>query len=240
MRASRSAPSRPPSTHSSSSGGDAAIQASVMGAPPTPLSVIQRARRRRCAKPWKQNIIMTSRRDFFKLWASQAALLRAGLGQPRGHGGIARAGDPDQPEHHAPLVPNLGRPYNPVVTLNGWTLPWRMNQGVWRVFWSPSLWCARWRLASGPSVGLQRPESRAHHRSGGRRSRSHFVTNKLPEHTSIHWHGQRLPNGMDGVAGLNQPDPVRARPSSTSSSRAARHLHVPPACGRDDPGWPWA
>ena len=32
-----------------------------------------------------------------------------------------------------------------------------------------------------------------------------FVTNKLPEHTSIHWHGQRLPNGMDGVAGLNQP-----------------------------------
>jgi manganese oxidase len=32
-----------------------------------------------------------------------------------------------------------------------------------------------------------------------------FVTNRLPEHTSIHWHGQRLPNGMDGVAGLNQP-----------------------------------
>jgi len=32
-----------------------------------------------------------------------------------------------------------------------------------------------------------------------------FVTNKLPEHTSIHWHGQRLPNGMDGVTGLNQP-----------------------------------
>ncbi len=32
-----------------------------------------------------------------------------------------------------------------------------------------------------------------------------FVTNKLPEHTSVHRHGQRLPNGMDGVAGLNQP-----------------------------------
>ena len=31
-----------------------------------------------------------------------------------------------------------------------------------------------------------------------------FVTNKLPEHTSIHWHGQRLPNGMDGVNGLTQ------------------------------------
>ena len=32
-----------------------------------------------------------------------------------------------------------------------------------------------------------------------------FVTNKLPERTSIHWHGQRLPNGMDGVSGLTQP-----------------------------------
>jgi FtsP/CotA-like multicopper oxidase with cupredoxin domain len=31
-----------------------------------------------------------------------------------------------------------------------------------------------------------------------------FVTNKLPEHTSVHWHGQRLPNGMDGVGGLTQ------------------------------------
>jgi FtsP/CotA-like multicopper oxidase with cupredoxin domain len=32
-----------------------------------------------------------------------------------------------------------------------------------------------------------------------------FVTNRLPEKTSIHWHGQRLPNGMDGVSGLTQP-----------------------------------
>ena len=32
-----------------------------------------------------------------------------------------------------------------------------------------------------------------------------FVTNKLPEHTTIHWHGVRLPNGMDGVGGLTQP-----------------------------------
>jgi FtsP/CotA-like multicopper oxidase with cupredoxin domain len=32
-----------------------------------------------------------------------------------------------------------------------------------------------------------------------------FVTNRLPEHTSVHWHGQRLPNGMDGVGGLTQP-----------------------------------
>ncbi|MCB2026871.1 MAG: copper oxidase, partial [Ottowia sp.] len=30
----------------------------------------------------------------------------------------------------APLQPPTGRPYDPVVTLNGWTLPWRMNGGV--------------------------------------------------------------------------------------------------------------
>ena len=31
-----------------------------------------------------------------------------------------------------------------------------------------------------------------------------YVTNKLPEPTSVHWHGIILPNGMDGVAGLTQ------------------------------------
>lgn len=32
-----------------------------------------------------------------------------------------------------------------------------------------------------------------------------FVTNNLPEHTTVHWHGLYLPSGMDGVGGLNQP-----------------------------------
>jgi manganese oxidase len=32
-----------------------------------------------------------------------------------------------------------------------------------------------------------------------------LVTNKLPEGTSVHWHGFIIPNGMDGVSGLNQP-----------------------------------
>ena len=32
-----------------------------------------------------------------------------------------------------------------------------------------------------------------------------FVTNKLPEHTTVHWHGMLVPNGMDGVGGLTQP-----------------------------------
>jgi FtsP/CotA-like multicopper oxidase with cupredoxin domain len=32
-----------------------------------------------------------------------------------------------------------------------------------------------------------------------------FLTNRLAERTSMHWHGMLLPNGMDGVAGLVQP-----------------------------------
>jgi len=30
-------------------------------------------------------------------------------------------------------------------------------------------------------------------------------TNKLPQETTIHWHGVRLPNAMDGVPGITQP-----------------------------------
>ena len=32
-----------------------------------------------------------------------------------------------------------------------------------------------------------------------------YLTNRLPEHTSIHWHGLLLPAGMDGVSRLTQP-----------------------------------
>jgi len=105
-----------------------------------------------------------------------------------------------------PLVPGSGRPYNPVVTLNGWTLPWRLNNGV-----------KEFHLVAEPVVREMAPGFKAHlwgyngQSPGptievveGDRVRL-FVTNKLPEHTSIHWHGQRLPNGMDGVSGLTQP-----------------------------------
>ena len=61
-----------------------------------------------------------------------------------------------------------------------------------------------------------------------------FVTNKLPEHTTIHWHGMLLPNGMDGVGGLTQP---QIQPGETFvyefDAREERHLHVPPARRRD-------
>ena len=105
-----------------------------------------------------------------------------------------------------PLVPNNGQPYNPVVTLNGWTLPWRMNNGV-----------KEFHLIAEPVVREMAPGFKAHLWGYNGQSPGPtievvegdkvriFVTNRLPEHTSIHWHGQRLPNGMDGVTGLNQP-----------------------------------
>jgi manganese oxidase len=109
------------------------------------------------------------------------------------------------PETAPPLVPDTGRPYNPVVTLNGWTAPWRMNQGVKEFHLvaepvereiAPGMVARLWGYngqSPGPTIEVVE----------GDRVRI-FVTNRLPEHTSIHWHGQRLPNGMDGVTGLNQ------------------------------------
>ena len=105
-----------------------------------------------------------------------------------------------------PLVPPNGRPYRPVATLNGWTLPWRLRDGVKEFHLvaepvvreiAPGMKANLWGYngqSPGPTIEVVE----------GDRVRL-FVTNRLPEATSIHWHGQRLPNGMDGVSGLNQP-----------------------------------
>ncbi|MBK9443450.1 MAG: copper oxidase [Comamonadaceae bacterium] len=105
-----------------------------------------------------------------------------------------------------PLVPGTGRPYNPVVTLNGWTCPWRMRDGVKEFHLvaepvvreiAPGMKATLWGYngqSPGPTIEVVE----------GDRVRI-FLTNKLPEHTTMHWHGQRLPNGMDGVGGLTQP-----------------------------------
>ena len=105
-----------------------------------------------------------------------------------------------------PLAPTTGRPYRPVVTLNGWTAPWRMKDGVKEFHLvaepvvreiAPGMQATLWGYngqSPGPTIEVVE----------GDRVRV-FVTNKLPEHTTIHWHGQRLPNGMDGVGGLTQP-----------------------------------
>jgi FtsP/CotA-like multicopper oxidase with cupredoxin domain len=131
-----------------------------------------------------------------------------------GAGVVSRVGAASLPETPvmesavtaAPLIPPNGRPYNPVVTLNGWSLPWRMNNGVKEFHLvaepvvrelAPGMKANLWGYngqSPGPTIEVVE----------GDRVRI-FVTNRLPEHTSIHWHGQRLPNGMDGVTGLTQP-----------------------------------
>ena len=80
-----------------------------------------------------------------------------------------------RPDTMPPLVPGSGRPYNPVVTLNGWTLPWRMNNGV-----------KEFHLVAEPVVREMTPGFKAHlwgyngqspgpdHRSRGRRPGAHL------------------------------------------------------------------
>ncbi len=148
---------------------------------------------------------MPSRRNFMGGAAVAAAVSAASVSR------VAMAALPEpviqtRPDTMPPLVPPSGRPYNPVVTLNGWTLPWRMNNGV-----------KEFHLVAEPVVREMTPGFKAHlwgyngQSPGptievveGDRVRI-FVTNKLGELTSVHWHGQRLPNGMDGVTGLTQP-----------------------------------
>lgn len=147
---------------------------------------------------------MVTRRQF--IGGAGAALLGSGLVSRVGAASLPEAPLQDKPSTMPPLNPPNGRPYHPVVTLNGWTLPWRMNDGV-----------KEFHLIAEPVVREMAPGMSAHlwgyngQSPGptievveGDRVRV-FVTNKLPEHTSIHWHGQRLPNGMDGVGGLTQP-----------------------------------
>ena len=147
---------------------------------------------------------MTNRRTFFK--AAGAVALGATA--------VSRVGAASLPEAIIqtgagtlpPPTPPNGRPYNPVVTLNGWSLPWRMNNGVKEFHlvvepvvreFAPGMNVNMWGFnGSSPGPTIEAVE--------GDRVRI-FVTNKLPEPTSIHWHGILVPNGMDGVSGLTQP-----------------------------------
>ena len=90
--------------------------------------------------------------------------------------------------------------------LNGGSLPWKMDNGV-KVFhliaepikreFAPGMVVNCWGYnGSTPGPTIEAVE--------GDRVRI-LVTNNLPEHTTIHWHGIFLPNGMDGVGGLTQP-----------------------------------
>ncbi|MEO4043669.1 copper oxidase [Hoeflea sp. CAU 1731] len=120
--------------------------------------------------------------------------------------GLPEAAVADNAATQPPQHPESGPDYQPVVTLNGWTLPFRMNGGVkeFHLVAEPverelaegmvaNLWGYNGQ-STGPTIEAVE----------GDRVRI-FVTNRLPEHTSVHWHGMILPSGMDGVGGLSHP-----------------------------------
>jgi len=147
---------------------------------------------------------MTTRRRF--LQTSAAGFFGAALVSRVQAASVPEAVMQDRPDMQPPLAPPNGRPYNPVVTLNGWTLPWRISNG-WKEFHLVAEPVRR-QLAPGMTAHLwgyngQSPGPTIECVEGDKVRI--FVTNKLPEHTTIHWHGILLPNGMDGVGGLTQP-----------------------------------
>jgi len=147
---------------------------------------------------------MLSRRNF--LTGSAVALVGAAAIASRAQANIPAAPTNASPAMQPPLPPGGGQDYQPVVTLNGWTLPWRMN-GEWKEFhlvaepvkreFAPGMTADLWGYnGQSPGPTIEAVE--------GDKVRI-FVTNKLPEHTTVHWHGMLVPNGMDGVGGLTQP-----------------------------------
>ena len=97
-------------------------------------------------------------------------------------------------------------PRAPVVTLGATALPFKLKDGVKEFHltaeeieheFAPGTKIKAWGYngrTPGPTIEA----------TEGDKVRI-LLTNRLKEHTSIHWHGVLLPNGMDGVGGLTQP-----------------------------------
>lgn len=148
-----------------------------------------------------------SRRHWFR-WLGASSLLplvaMAERSVAQGHEGhvMPDAAKPDP----APARPAAGYRPGRVRTLNGWTLPHRMVGGVKEFHlvaeeveheFAPGSRAKCWGYnGTTPGPTIEAVE--------GDRVRI-LVTNRLPEHTTIHWHGIKLPSGMDGVGGLSQP-----------------------------------
>jgi FtsP/CotA-like multicopper oxidase with cupredoxin domain len=129
------------------------------------------------------------RRDFIGLAAG--ALVLSKLGKAEG----------------APPPAPIVAPGNQVgvITPNGSTLPLKVVSGVkvghlvagaFDHEFTPGLKAECWGYngaTPGPTIELVE----------GDRVRI-YVTNRLPEPTTVHWHAMIVPNGMDGVSGLNQ------------------------------------
>ena len=145
------------------------------------------------------------------LAASAVALARRRAAAQPGHDMPGMPGMPmpqpapsPPPPRTAPKPP-AGAGYTPVVVPNGRTLPFETHGGA-KVFhlvaepvkhqFAPGLDVEAW----GYNGGTPGPLIEA---VVGDRVRI-YVTNKLAEPTTVHWHGVFVPNGMDGVGGLTQ------------------------------------
>lgn len=151
-----------------------------------------------------------NRRDLLKGGLLTAGLTTMGAAQsapvasPRSGWDKSYSGGADNVK---PLPSGLpGRDYQPVIVPNGAALPFKIVGGV-KVFhlvteeieheFAPGLKATCWAYNGHVnSTVIEAVE--------GERVRI-YVTNKLPAPTTVHWHGLFVPNGMDGVGGLNQP-----------------------------------
>lgn len=143
--------------------------------------------------------------------ASAAVLARARIAAaqatpPGGdHGGAHKVAAPVGPVTLTKGRAVAGERYTPVVMPNGRTMPFERKGNV-KVFHlvaepvkheiAPGLEIEAWGyngMTPGPLIECVEGDVVRF-----------YVTNKLPEATSVHWHGVLLPNGMDGVAGLTQ------------------------------------
>jgi manganese oxidase len=151
---------------------------------------------------------MISRRKFFSkaVVATGAAALGAATRSVQGaepaRQPLENPAQSDQ-QNYPPGEP--GKDYTPVITPNGSALPYKLVGGI-KVFhliaeevdheFTPGLRAHCWGFngqVHGPTIEAVE----------GDRVRI-YVTNNLPEGTSIHWHGLLVPSGMDGVGGLSQ------------------------------------
>ena len=127
-----------------------------------------------------------------------------------------------------PKTLTAGKTYTP----NGWTLPYKMNGGVKEFHlvaepveheFAPGSKAKLWGYnGSAPGPTIEANE--------GDRVRI-FVTNHLPEATSLHWHGLLLPSGMDGVSGLNQKgiEPGETYQYEFTLRQSGSHMYHPHA-----------
>lgn len=149
---------------------------------------------------------MSSRRDFLRTAGIAGGAVAASSVSRNLMAALPEPDFQDSAETRVPPEPPNGAHFHPVTTPNGWSAPWRMRDGVkeFHLVAEPvvremtdgfvaNLWGYNGQ-SPGPTIEVVE----------GDKVRI-FVTNRLPEHTSIHWHGQRLPSGMDGVTGLTQP-----------------------------------